>query len=206
MKENARQSECGLRCKYCGYDTHNDVINAAFWMDNRLIVVESVPARLCMGCGEQFFEEYVTQSIQKFFKDPIVKPERQIRVFVYDFPQLKSIGKYRQFQSIRANNDSQASLQCKHCKSETVEKMVRSAFWVNEQLIAVENIPARVCQECEVHFYDDETAEKIAALDKIRTVPDGATRDVAVSVFSLANTGSAADKRYHQDKAGGLCE
>jgi len=206
MKENARQSECGLRCKYCGYDTHNDVIKAAFWMDNRLIVVESVPARLCMGCGEQFFEEYVTQSIQKFFKDPIVKPERQICVFVYDFPQLKSIGKYRQFQSIRANNDSQASLQCKHCKSETVEKMVRSAFWVNEQLIAVENIPARVCQECEVHFYDDETAETIATLGQLIAVPDGVKRDITASVFTFGEKENTADNRYHEDVINRLYE
>jgi len=118
-------------------------------MDNRLIVVEGVPARLCMGCGEQFFEEQVAQRIQKLLKGPTAKPERQIRVSVYDFPQLEYIGKYRQFQSIGANNDSQAGLRCKHCESETVKKLVRSAFWVNEQLIAVENIPAWVCQECE---------------------------------------------------------
>jgi len=206
MNENVRQSECGLRCKYCGYDTLEDVIKAAFWMDNSLIVVEGVPARLCMGCGEQFFEERVTQRIQKLFKDPIAESERQVCVSVYDFPQLKPIGKYRQFESIGANNDSQASLRCKHCESETVKKLVRSTFWVNEQLIAVENIPAWVCQECEVHFYNDETAETITALGHLRAVPGGIKRDIMVSVFTFRDKENAADNRYHEDVINRLCE
>ena len=193
MKENVRQSECGLRCEYCGYDTHEDIIKAAFWMDDGLIAIEGIPARLCRGCGEQFFDEQITEMIQKLLTNPIAEPERQIRVPVYDFPQLESTGKHRQSQSIRANKDSQVILGCKYCESETVEELVKSAFWVNEQLIAVENIPARVCRECEAYFYDDETAEKIAALEKLRGVPDGARRDVTALVFALGDNENAAD-------------
>jgi len=206
MEENVRQSESVPRCKYCKCDIHDDVLKVAFWMHDGLIVIEDVPARLCNGCGEQFLDEEVAQKIQQIFKNSTAEPERQIQASVYDLPQLEPMEKHSSFESIAANKKSRATLRCKYCESETVEELVKSAFWVNEQLIAIENIPARVCQQCKAQFYDDETAEKIAALDKIRTVPDGATRDVAVSVFSLANTGSAADKRYHQDKAGGLCE
>lgn len=206
MNENIRQSECSLRCKYCGYDTLEDVIKTAFWRDDSLIVVESVPARLCIGCGEQFFEERVAQRIRKFIKNPTAEPEQQIRVSVYDFPQIEYVGKDRQSQSIRANNDSKASLQCKHCESETVEKLVRSAFWVNEQLIAVENIPARVCPECEVYFYNDETAETIAALGQLRAVPDRVKHDITVSVFAFENKENAADNEYHEDVINRLCE
>jgi YgiT-type zinc finger domain-containing protein len=159
-----------------------------------------------MGCGEQFFDGQITHRIQKLLKNPVVEPERQIRVSVYDFPQFESIGKHRQFRSIRARKDSQTILQCKYCESETVEKLVKSAFWANEQLIAVENIPARVCQECEVHFYDDETAETIATLGQLRAVPDGAKRDVTASVFSLGDKENVADNRYHEDGIDRLCE
>jgi len=206
MKENVKQSECGLRCRYCGYDTHEDVIKAAFWVDNGLIVIEGIPVRLCTGCGEQFLDEHITQKIEKLLKNPRAGRERQTRVSVYDFPQLESIGKHCQFQPIRANRDSQASLQCKYCESETVEELVKSAFWVNEQLIAIENIPARVCHECEVHFYDDETAERIATLGQLRAVPDGAKRDVTVLVFTLGDKENAADNRYHEDAIDRLCE
>jgi len=206
MKENVEHSECGLRCKYCRCDTYEDVIKAAFWMDNGLIVIEGIPARLCTGCWEQFFDEKITQRIHQLLTNPTTEPERQIRAFVYDLPQLESTEEHRQFQSIRANKDSQASLQCKYCESETVEELVKSAFWVNEQLIAIENIPARVCHECEVHFYDDETAERIATLGQLRAVPDGAKRDVTVLVFTLGDKENAADNRYHEDAIDRLCE
>lgn len=235
MRENVKQSRCEphpsdgrgeLRCKYCKYDTHEEVIKAAFWMDNGLIVIESIPARLCKGCGEQFLDEQITRRIQELLKNPTTEPERLIRVSVYDLPQLESMGKHRHPCQKQAGaeqiKDSQASLQCKYCESETVEELVKSAFWVDEQLIAVENIPARVCQECEVHFYDDETAETIATLgqcvirrsvwrrtgriDGLRAVPDGARRDVTASVFSLGDKENAADNRYHEDASDRLCE
>lgn len=139
-------------------------------------------------------------------KNPTTEPERLIRVSVYDLPQLESMGKHRQFQSIRANKDSQASLKCKYCESETVEELVKSAFWVDEQLIAVENIPARVCQECKEHFYDDEIAETIATLGQLRDVPDGAMHDVTASVFSLGDKENAVEDRYHEDVSDRLCE
>jgi len=206
MKENARQSECGLRCKYCGYDAHKDIIKAAFWMNDGLIAIEGIPARLCKGCGEQFFDEQITERIQKLLKNPIAEPERQIRISVYDFPQLESTEKHRQSRSIRANKNSQTILQCKYCESETVEELVKSAFWVDEQLIAVENIPARVCHECEAHFYDNETAEKIAALEKLRAVRDGSRCDVTASVFTLGDNENAADNGFHQDTSDRFCE
>ena len=195
MRENVKQSRCELRCKYCNNDTHEEVIKTIFWMDNGLIVIEGIPARLCKGCGEQFLDEQITRRIQELLNNPTNKPERLIRVPVYDLPQLESIGKHRQFQSIRANRDSQAYLQCKYCESETVKELVKSAFWVDEQLIAIENIPTRVCQECKEHFYDDEIAEAIATLGQPRDVPDGARRDVTASVFSLEDKGNTVEDR-----------
>jgi len=199
MKKNSKQPESALRCKYCGYDTCEDVIKAAFWMDDGLIIVEDVRARVCEGCGEQFLDEETTQRIQELLKNPTVEPERQIRVSVYDLPQLQVMGKERHFQPTGGNRNSRATFQCKYCESETVEEQVKSAFWVNGQLIAIENIPARVCKACKVQFYDDEIAETIATLEKPRGVPDAARRDEMVSVFSLADKENAADNRFKQD-------
>ena len=195
MRENSNKSESELRCKYCNHDTYEEIIKATFWMDNGLIVIEGIPARLCKGCKEQFLDEQITRRIQETLNNPTTKPERLIQVSVYDLPQLESMGKDRQFQSIKANKDSQTRLQCKYCESETVEEPAKSAFWVDEQLIAVENIPARVCQECKEYFYDDETAEKIATLGQLRAVPDGARRYVTASVFSLGDKENATEDR-----------
>ena len=197
MSENVKQSEAVLRCRYCGCDTYKDFVKAAFWRGHGLVVIEGISARLCEGCGEQFLDAQTTQEIEKLLKDPGVDPARQIPISVYDFPQLQSVVKYHQSLSLRASKGSQTSLQCRYCESETAKELVKSVFWVDEQPIAVENIPTWVCQHCKVQFYDDETAELIAMLEHLRTVPDEAIRNVTASVFSLADKESAVDIRYH---------
>jgi YgiT-type zinc finger domain-containing protein len=166
-------------------------------MDNGLIVVEDVLTQVCEGCAEQFLDEKTAQQIQKLLKNPTVEPRRQIRVSVYDLSRLDSMLKRRRLQSIKVRRNPETNLQCKYCESETVEKLVKSAFWVNERLIAIENVPSRVCRECEVHFYDDETAETIATLGQLRDVPDRAKRDITVSVFTFRDKENATDNKYN---------
>jgi len=174
-------------------------------MDDGLIAVEDVRARICEGCGEQFLDEETAQRIQALLKCPTMESGRQIRVPVYDLSRLGSSARRRRLRSFRSSG-SEASLLCKYCTAQTVEQLVRSAFWVNGQLIALENIPARVCPECNVQFYDDETAEAIATLEETRAIPDAARRDVTVSVFSLADKENAADDRFHRDANDRFCE
>jgi len=220
------QSKAALRCKYCGCDTNKDVIKAALWTNRGLIVIEDIPARLCEGCGEQFFEEEITRRIQEVETYPVAKAKRQIRVPIYSMSQVGGAKRqrhpevsdqqhtaslesnYRQAneatQPIRANQDSQETFLCKYCESETVEDLVKSAFWVDEGLIAVENIPARVCQRCSQQFYDDETAEQIAMLKKRRFAAGTARREVSVPVFPLAEVEALPDKSHHQEESNSL--
>ena len=68
-----------------------------------------------------------------------------------------------------------------------MEELVKSVLWVDGGLIAVENIPAQVCQRCGEQFYNDETAEKLTALGKHRFEPPTAKREMSVPVFSVAD-------------------
>ena len=205
-------SRAVLRCKYCGFGTYEDVIKAALWTDGGLVVIEDIPARLCEGCGEQFFEEKVTQSIEKVLACLAAKAKQRIRVPVYSMSQpglanstivttrASSIRRQgardegrgmrdeeRGAQTTEAHPEHEETLRCKYCASETVEALVKSAFWVEAELIAVENMPARVCQQCKEHFYDEATAEKITALQKGKSFPEMTKRQVLVPVFSLAD-------------------
>jgi len=181
------QSQAAPRCKYCGCETNKDIIRAALWTNNGLIVIEDIPARLCEGCGEQFFKEEVTQKIRQITTYPIVKAKRQIQVPVYSLSQVGIEKRQRHSEPIRVDQDHEETFLCKYCKSETVEDLVKSAFWVNGEWVAIENIHARVCQQCKQQFYDDKTTEKISQLDKSRFVTGTERRDVLVPVFSLAD-------------------
>ena len=216
MEQKQQKSKTALRCKYCGCETNEDIIKAALWTNEGLIVIEDIPARLCEGCGEQFFEEEITQRIQQIITYPVSKAKRQIRAPVYSLSQVKVAKRQRHPEApgqqlpcfpaktrtgasleptshqanqiserIKVNQDRQETLLCKYCESETLEDLVKSAFWVDGGLVAVENVPARVCQRCRQQYYDEETTEKITAFDKHRFVSGTARRDVWVPVFSM---------------------
>jgi len=56
-------------------------------------------------------------------------------------------------------------------------------------LVAIEDIPARVCKGCGEQFYDDKTAQRIEKIVNGSTsVPK---REVTVPVFSLADAENA---------------
>jgi YgiT-type zinc finger domain-containing protein len=186
------QSRPSPQCKYCGCETNEDVIRAALWTNNGLIVIEDIPTRLCEGCGEQFFNEEVTQKIQQATTYPIVKAKRQIRVPVYSLLQVESEKRRRHSEPIRVDQDREEIFLCKYCESETVEGLVKSAFWVDGAWVAIENIQARVCQQCRQQFYDDKTIENISELNKRRFVAGTKRRDLLVPVFSLADIKESA--------------
>jgi len=198
--ENLR-SQASLRCKYCGCETNEDTIKAAHWTKKGLIVIEDIPARLCQGCGEEFFKKETAQRIQKIVTYPAAKAKRQIRVPVYSLSKVLTAEKHRPAAvSARQNtmlpeSGCRETFLCRYCESATVEQTVNSVFWVDGGLIAIENIPARVCQQCREQFYDDQTIEKMTTLGKRGFVPGTARRDVLVSVFSLANAKEFLSKR-----------
>ena len=70
-------------CKYCQSGTQEKVVQAAFWGDRGLLVIEDIPARVCQGCGEQFYDEATTGKIEKLIGDPGAKPAREMVVPVF---------------------------------------------------------------------------------------------------------------------------
>lgn len=78
--------------------------------------------------------------------------------------------------------------ECPQCGSTRLrESLVKSAFWQDERLVVVDNIPAVVCEACGERFYDDAT---VTALDLMQG--DGFPVSEAVShmhvpVFSFSH-------------------
>jgi YgiT-type zinc finger domain-containing protein len=82
--------------------------------------------------------------------------------------------------------DPQHALVCTQCGAHDVRQhRARSAFWQEERLVVVQDIPALVCETCGEQFYDDTTA---IALDLLRGegFPRARARAVIeVDVFSF---------------------
>jgi YgiT-type zinc finger domain-containing protein len=179
------------------------VIEAALWTDTDLVVIEGIPVRRCDRCGELFFEEEVARRGQEALSRSGGKSERQIQVSVYSMRVVRAerTGCDRRirdraragheveqvFATAEVDREEDKVFACQYCGSETAEHLTRSAFWMDGRWVAVENIPARVCQRCKEQFYDDETVERIAAMREGGGVPGLTRREVRVPVLSCAH-------------------
>ncbi len=77
------------------------------------------------------------------------------------------------------------SAPCPVCEStDTRHGRVRSAFWHNDRLVVVEDVPALVCNVCGEQFYDDATVHMIDRMRQNGFPQEEAIRELRVPVFS----------------------
>jgi len=173
-----------------------------------LIAIDDIPARACEACGEQFYDEETVRRVEKIVADPGAKATSEIRVPVFslldvevpkrgsrpevlDEEEIAAIelmltGIEPAVQEMEEHPESQGVCPCKYCGSGTDEAVVKSAFWTDRGLIALEDVPARVCRQCRERFYGDETARKIAKLMEHGFPAREARREITVPLISLA--------------------
>lgn len=87
---------------------------------------------------------------------------------------------------IEIETEEQLVARCANCGSGDIhEQRVQSAFWHDDRLVVVKDIPAAVCGSCHEQYFDDGT---IVVLDLLRG--DGfpeekASGELRVPVFSF---------------------
>jgi YgiT-type zinc finger domain-containing protein len=64
--------------------TIEEKVNYTLEMDGKFIVVENVPARLCLETGERFFSPETVERLQQIIWERN-KPSRTLEVPVYEF-------------------------------------------------------------------------------------------------------------------------
>lgn len=141
------------------------------------MAVENVPVRVCEACGEQSFDEETAHKIEEVLASRVVDAKRELRVPVFSLADVE----VNAVECLESPDD----LRCEHCESPTDEDVVRSVLWTATGLVAVEDIPARVCRECKEPYYDAQTARKMMELTTEGPPADKAKRELTVPVFSL---------------------
>ena len=85
----------------------------------------------------------------------------------------------------------QPSAACPVCEStDTRHARVRSAFWHNDRLVVIEDVPALVCNTCGEQFYDDAAVNMIDRMRANGFPPEDAVRELRVPVYSCGNVAS----------------
>lgn len=72
-------------CPRCQCTVHPAMVRTDIWRNDRLYVIEDVPAFICDGCLEQFYDDDVTDALRRLNEDGFLSilPCREILVPVY---------------------------------------------------------------------------------------------------------------------------
>lgn len=78
----------------------------------------------------------------------------------------------------------QAAVNCPQCGSGKIKPaVVRSAFWHNDRLVVVEDLPALVCTACHEQFYDDATVTILDLARQRLSIVEGQPFDHGASLL-----------------------
>ena len=82
------QQQSSATCMNCGSDNvHMSHVRSAFWQDDRLVVVEDIPALVCGACAEQFYDDNTVVGLDLLRGEgfPAEKAHAELRVPVFSF-------------------------------------------------------------------------------------------------------------------------
>ena len=73
-----------MKCDICGGAMHNQETNYTLKINDRFVVVENVPAKVCQQCGEILYSPDVVERLQNTIWNNR-EPEKTIETPVFDF-------------------------------------------------------------------------------------------------------------------------
>jgi len=84
--DSGQQSQ--VSCTNCGSaNVSASHVRSAFWQDDRLVVVEGIPALVCRACAEQFYDDNTVVGLDLLRGEgfPAEKARAELRVPVFSF-------------------------------------------------------------------------------------------------------------------------
>lgn len=72
-------------CPRCSRPMRSATVKSAIWRDDRLFLVEDIPAQVCDSCIEQFYDQETSDALRRLTEDGFssVEPKREILVPIF---------------------------------------------------------------------------------------------------------------------------
>jgi len=83
-----------LTCTNCGSpNVRSAEVRSAFWHEERLVVVEGIPALVCAACSEQFYDDSTVVMLDLLRGDgfPEEQARSELRVPVFSFGERAGV-------------------------------------------------------------------------------------------------------------------
>ena len=58
-----------MNCFKCKGEVINKKVNYMVDLENTIIIIKGVPAKVCKNCGEQYFSDKIAENIEKIVKE-----------------------------------------------------------------------------------------------------------------------------------------
>jgi YgiT-type zinc finger domain-containing protein len=85
--DRPQDKEKAVNCPLCRAETEERLITYVQELDGRIVIIENVPAEVCVQCGERLLTPEVVRRIQKLVWDAPVAP-KTAEVPVYDLANV----------------------------------------------------------------------------------------------------------------------
>ena len=97
----------------------------------------------------------------------------------------------------------EADMLCEACKKPTKADHVNVTVWLGGELNVIEEVPAHVCESCQIEYFDPETQARIDALSEAGFPRWQAVREMPVGVFTIyGDTAALAVQKKAERKEG----
>lgn len=73
-----------MKCEICGSPMNEQMVTYTIQLDDKLVVVEHVPAKVCGQCGERLYSPATVDRLQKTVWEQR-SPSRMLQTPVFDF-------------------------------------------------------------------------------------------------------------------------
>ena len=75
-----------FQCHGCGSDEyHDELVSEVFQIEGKPVLVENIPARVCIRCSEPVYSRETTEKIRQMLHSQ-AKPIRTVRMPVFAYP------------------------------------------------------------------------------------------------------------------------
>jgi YgiT-type zinc finger domain-containing protein len=74
-----------VSCPRCDQPMRPATVKTAIWRDDRLFVVEDIPAQVCDSCMDQFYDDDTTEALRRLTEQGFssIQPEREDLVPIF---------------------------------------------------------------------------------------------------------------------------
>ncbi len=86
-------------CPHCGTPMRPARTKTAIWVQDRLFVVEDIPAQVCDSCVEQFYDEETTDQLRRLTEEGFPSAESKREILVPIFSLEKRVRRFEEPES-----------------------------------------------------------------------------------------------------------